>query len=492
MFNERLKTFQNSNIIDKLNAISFIFFCMVAIDCSLTGGGHWLMVGPISFRMILGFLAATIAVPSIIRKIPQWYKDPILISLLLFVIYLAICAYIGLKKGNPRGLLLSDIKGFAWLFLVPIAVAVINNRERLTILMRCLIGTAVIQALMILAFNAAFVLDNKVYDIFYRTWMNIQLATIDQISATTYRFFFNSAPYMVVGILSMVYFQVRAKKFHTLYVVGAGLCLMALMMTFTRSIYGASFISIAVALILSFLCCAQQRKRLIGQITIAVAVVVVLTAFQYIVLGCNSAQFALARTFSIEIGEESGSREQGEAIRHEVLGAGEQDEAMIPETHGVGEQDEQVLQEMIYQQQLYIKDTQNSDITREVILRELREMARNSPVFGNGLGAAIASREDGYVEYFYQDIVNKAGYLGLLLYYFPIGYVIFSIARKWKNSDADQKLLNIIWISGITVFLVATYFNPYMNSSLGICCYSIAIACFRLGPEQANSVVTSI
>ncbi len=87
------------------------------------------MIGPFSFRMILGLLAAGAAAPSMIRSISRWHKDPILISLLLFIIYLAVCAIVGLKKGNPAGLLLSDIKGFAWLFLVPVAMAVVNNQQ---------------------------------------------------------------------------------------------------------------------------------------------------------------------------------------------------------------------------------------------------------------------------------------------------------------------------------------------------------------------------
>jgi O-antigen ligase len=290
---------------------------------------------------------------------------------------------------------------------------------------------------------------------------------------------------MVIGTLCMVYFQVRAQKFHALYAVGTGLCLMALMMTFTRSIYGAAFISLAAAFILSIICYAHQRKRLVGQIVIAIAIVALLAAFQYIFLGCNSAQFALARTFNIEIAEESGPGEQDEAIKQETPGVGAQDEEISQGTPGVGEQDDTILQETTYQQH-YIEDTQNSDMIRKITLKELREMIRKSPVFGNGLGAAIASREGGYVEYFYQDIVNKTGFLGLLLYYFPIGYMIFSLARKWKNSDADQRLLNITWICGIAVFIIATYFNPYMNSSLGICCYCIVIASFNIRPVQAN------
>lgn len=490
MIREKIQTFSYMKITDKLNTISYIVFCIIAIDCSLTGGGHWLMAGPFSIRMILGVLAVVAAIPSIILNIRQWYKDPMLISLLLFVVYVAFCAFRGVKNGNPSNLLLMDIKGFAWLFLVPVAVAVINKPERLITLMRCLAVTAVLQALIILVFNTIFVLDADTYHVFYRTWMDIQMATVDHISDTTYRFFFNSAPYMVIGILCMVYFQLRAPRFNVAFSVGVGLCLTALMLTFTRSIYGAVFISFGLALILAFIYYARQRKVLIIQVSVAIAVLMLLVTLQQIVLGCNNAQFAFARTFNMEIPDESANEE----ITQGAHDSTQPNEEITQGAHDSAQAYEEVTEEVlpVQQQHQYIEDTKNSDIIRQVTLQELHEMIQQNPVFGNGLGAAIASREGGLVEYFYQDLINKTGLVGILLYYFPIGYMVFTMVRKGKSSHPDLKLLKIIWFSGLGVFLLATYFNPYMNSSLGICCYSIAIACFRLKAENTSDGAASI
>jgi O-antigen ligase len=377
------------------------------------------------------------------------------------------------------------------------------------VLMLCCCGR-VIQALIIFTFNALFVLDSRIYDLFYRAWMHMQLATVDQISATTYRFFFNSAPYMVIGILCLTYLQLYAHRFRWFYAVGMGLCLAALMLTFTRSIYGAAAISLAIALVFALVYCARRRKRLAGQIAVAMAAFALLVVFQQVALGCNTAQFAIARTFNLKIpaGQNDGrANEESNEEAHDFIQPDEQhmresydvqaNNEIIPGTDSVqvfeeinlgtdysAVKNEEIPGEVSLRQQQYIIDTKNSDQIRENTLQELNEMICRSPVFGNGLGAAVACREGGYVEYFYQDIVNKTGFFGLLLYYFPIGYMVFSIARKWKSSDADRKLIDITWICGMTVFLAATYFNPYMNSSLGICCLSIAIACFRLGHSR--------
>lgn len=487
MIKEKFQAFLRMNITSKLNAVSLVIFCMIAIDCSLTGSGHWLKAGPLSFRVLLCVLAVAAAVPSFIRCIRQWIKDPMLLSLLLFVIYIGICAIRGFIIGNSTDLLLSDIKGFAWLILVPIAAAVVNRPERLIMLMRCLAFAAAAQAVMIVFFNAVFVADGSVYDIFYRNWMEIKFATVDQISPTTYRFFFNSSPYLAIGILCMTYFQLRTTRFSFVYVAGMSICLMALILTFTRSLYGAVFVSLVLAIIFGIICFPSKRKRLAVHIAAGLFVVILLIVIQQYVLGCNSVQFALARTFNTSIMQNSRNdkviveiydedtqsfEEAGETSLNDV-----QQNSHIENTQNSDQAEDTSLNEL---QHYYIKSTQNSDAVRDATLHELYEMIRLNPVFGNGLGAAIESRQGGLVEYFYHDLINKTGFFGLLLYYFPIVSMVYMLVRSRKSRDIEQKLLNTIWIVSILVFISATYFNPYMNSSLGICCYSIAVACFRL------------
>jgi hypothetical protein len=119
----------------------------------------------------------------------------------------------------------------------------------------------------------------------------------------------------------------------------------------------------------------------------------------------------------------------------------------------------------------YMQKSNESDLMRGITVEELREAIIQSPLFGNGLGYAIKSRSDGLVEYFYLDILAKTGIIGLTLFCYPFCSIIVHLIRS-KNTD----ILRIVLSSGLVVFFSASYFNPYLNTSLGICYYSCIIS----------------
>ncbi len=124
----------------------------------------------------------------------------------------------------------------------------------------------------------------------------------------------------------------------------------------------------------------------------------------------------------------------------------------------------------------YIRDTIESDSIRSVTISELIELIKKSPVWGNGFGASIASRSNGLVEYFFLDLLAKTGMLGFFLYCLPFALISIRIIKRQYNDI----LLMITLYSGLIAFFVASFFNPYMNSSLGIAYYSFVISVDRL------------
>lgn len=123
--------------------------------------------------------------------------------------------------------------------------------------------------------------------------------------------------------------------------------------------------------------------------------------------------------------------------------------------------------------------TKESDALRDNTQNELIGMIKQHPFCGNGLGASIPLRPAGLVEYIYHDILNKIGLIGLLLYLFPVIYMISQLIKTFKLKEKGW-IIKLTWLSGLWAFLVATYFNPYMNSSLGICFYGLCIAAFMI------------
>ena len=445
---------EEKDVWQKLNVMSFVAFCLLIIDCTISGAGRWLMLGPLSLRMILGLFAMILAIPGIITLIKKWFRNPMLISLAIFILYLIYSAYIGIKHGNSMNVLITDIKGFAWLFMVPVAVAVVNTKARLQIVMRCIIFGAAIQALIILIINIVSIFNSAGSRIFLGYVFNLQIGFMENITVSMFRIFFKSGTYLVVACVCMFYFQLHEERFRWWYSIATGLCLNAVLLSFTRSLYGAAIVAALLTIVFYFIAATGKRKRWITHLATCILFFMALILFQQAISGAHYLRFAVARSLTMDV---IGNQQPGTSPQpgEEAIDLG--------------------------QQQRYIDRTKESDNNiRNIIVVELNAKIKQSPIFGNGLGSTIDLRAGGFVEYFYHDIMNKMGAMGLLLYCFPVAYMFFILLKEWKKGDRQITKLRIAWLCALSAFLVITYFNPYMNAVLGISCYSIAIACYML------------
>lgn len=434
-----------STFIETTSRVSFIALCILLIDCAISGGGHWFWIGTLSFRMIFGLIAALCALPSIFIRLRTWIKNPVIISFVLFIFYLAISAYIGISKGNRTDVIGSDLAGFAWLFIIPVAMAVITTRKRIDTVVKCVIIGAVVQALMVIVINLFSLFNHDYAQPMFDKFMEMQMGFAEPITQNLFRIFTKSSPFMIMGIIGLFYLQTRSERFNWAYIIMSGLCLNALLITFTRSIYGSAFIALILTIILFLVFCKESRKKLVMHIIFVSIATVVFVLAQQFASGENYIKFAVSRALSIDV------------VSEEQIDAGEVTESEL-------------------NRQKYIMVTADSDDLRKDTRQELVAMIKQSPVFGNGLGAAIDCRENGLVEYFYHDLINKMGILGLVIYFFPIGYLLIFSFVKWRELEKDHKLQSILFFCGLSAFLFASYYNPYMNAVLGISCYAICIS----------------
>ena len=365
LFMDSLNRIYKENTNDIFNTISFFAVCLILMDCTISGGGRWLMIGPISFRMLLGIIASLCAIPSILKGIAKWIRNPIIISLILFVVYMGISAWIGVKNGNRIDVLLSDLKGFAWLLLVPVAIVVMNSRERFEFAMRCVIIAAVLHAVIVLILNIICIYYKGWFGLLYQPVLDMQFGFIGVITSSMVRIFTKSAPYLIIAVIFMAYFAVREEKYKWLLGIGSGLCINTILMTFTRSLYGAAFVAILAAMIFLIVFTKNKWKRLLLHMSVAVVVAAVVVVSQQLMSGANYTKFAIARTFSLDI-----------------ISMDKQYEQMLAEGQEI---DEELL--VFIQQQQYLEITKDSDnIIRETTLKELKESIQKNPIFGNGLG----------------------------------------------------------------------------------------------------------
>lgn len=455
------KEFRRGTFTQRCSQLSFGVLCLFLLECSITGGGRYWEVGPVSVRILLGGLAAVLALPELFQHLGAYLKKPSIWLTLIFVAWLAFCAWLGIRSNNRMDVLITDVKGFMWLFLIPVFVAVVRSRDRLRTLLSWVLAGAVIQAALILAVNAAVVLSDNPEPLC--RWLTARsVGLVDIVSNKLVRVFFKSSPYMIVGCVVVLFRQARAPKLRWRYVLAVALLFNALLLSYTRSLYGALGLTAVLSITAVLILCPAGRKRVLAFLLAAVVCFGVLVTVQEFVLEGSYLSFAVSRTIGQEVPTSWASQLRGR-IRGDISDDKPNDAEMD-------------------RQRSYIEVTEKSDRFRQETQDGLKDCIRRSPIIGCGLGAAAASRDSGVDEYFYLDMLARTGIVGLLLYMLPFGYVVLWCLRR--RSLLRECPEGAAVVCGLCTFWVVTWFNPWMNAVLGIAWYAVTLSVPQALEEQ--------
>lgn len=453
--------FRRGTFTQRCSQLSFGVLCLFLLECSITGGGRYWEVGPVSVRILLGGLAAVLALPELFRHLGAYLKKPSIWLTLIFVAWLAFCAWLGIRSNNRMDVLITDVKGFMWLFLIPVFVAVVRSRDRLRTLLSWVLAGALIQAALILAVNAAVVLSDNPEPLC--RWLTARsVGLVDIVSNKLVRVFFKSSPYMIVGCVVVLFRQARAPKLRWRYVLAVALLFNALLLSYTRSLYGALGLTALISIVAVLILCPAGRKRVLAFLLAAVVCFGVLVTVQEFVLEGSYLSFAVSRTIGQEVPTSWASQLRGR-IRGDISDDKPNDAEMD-------------------RQRSYIEVTEKSDQFRQETQDGLKDCIRRSPIIGCGLGAAAASRDSGVDEYFYLDMLARTGIVGLLLYILPFGYVVLWCLRR--RSLLRECPEGAAVVCGLCTFWVVTWFNPWMNAVLGIAWYAVTLSVPQALEEQ--------
>lgn len=453
--------FRRGTFVQRCSQLSFGVLCLFLLECSITGGGRYWEAGPVSIRILLGGLAAVLALPELFRHLGAYLKKPSIWLTLIFVAWLAFCAWLGIRSNNRMDVLITDVKGFMWLFLIPVFVAVVRSRDRLRTLLSWVLAGAVIQAALILAVNAAVVLSDNPEPLC--RWLTARsIGLVDIVSNKLVRVFFKSSPYMIVGCVVVLFRQARAPKLRWRYVLAVALLFNALLLSYTRSLYGALGLTAVLSITAVLILCPAGRKRVLAFLLAAVVCFGVLVTVQEFVLEGSYLSFAVSRTIGQEVPTSWASQLRGR-IRGDISDDKPNDAEMD-------------------RQRSYIEVTEKSDQFRQETQDGLKDCIRRSPIIGCGLGAAAASRDSGVDEYFYLDMLARTGIVGLVLYMLPFGYVVlWCLQRRSLLRECPE---GAAVVCGLCTFWVVTWFNPWMNAVLGIAWYAVTLSVPQALEEQ--------
>lgn len=450
-----------SKVVQICDKIAFALLCVLMVDIGIFGAGKVVYVGPLSFRHALLLALAVAAVPVMLAKWRELAKNPFMWLLFIFFVWVAVTAVIGFFNGHRTSLIITDIKGFMFFVFLPIFLSVLRTKDRAHLVMKLLIASSAVLALICVACLVVYLCDRSTLTEFSRYGYAIQFSRIGSITAKIPRLYFMSGLYMLCGCAFGIYFHAveKDRKFSWIYCVVTGLCLFALLLSYTRSVYLAIVVAAAVT-VLSMLPGSdkQNRKKLLIHIGVAACVCLCLIGVFSVVANTNYLSYAFSRTAVSLVPEET------TAPTNPV--ESEPTEVTTPPTE---------LTEEEYWKQSYNKETAASDALRLTTTEELWVNIRKSPIVGLGLGAEIPSRPDGLNEYIYLDVWSKMGIVGLVLYFLPLLWILLRIA-KTKEDDLCTRREKCMWVAVLLGFMAYSYFNPYMNGSMGVIFYCCTMA----------------
>ena len=427
--------------------IGLICLCLFFFDCACSGSGRYLAFGPVTPRIILTGLIMLFAAPTFFHEVDKQIRNPLNWLVLVFLCYMVFEAFRGQALGNNASVMRTDVKGFIYMLLIAGMLGLIRESRDVRLAVNAVLAGCFVQSLICVVSNI--VLSGfapSFYEAYVEGIWKINRGTILPCEYGAYRVFCKSSIYLVAACAILLGRIVRAKKageiigYAALFLLNAE----AILLTYTRSIYLTT--GVVFILTLAFCLFTAPVKQTLLRTVLLLLIFLGLTYGQELILKQGNLQYACARCFSFDLNAH----------------------LPLPHTWTEGDVDMEEI-------------TANSNETRAATVNGLKAIIREYPLIGRGLGATGEER-DGADEYFYLDVLARMGVVGLILYLLPAVLALIRLCKR-RRALREEPETGLIAI-GLIGFLIATYFNPWMNAVLGIAWYALTLAAIWLLDEQ--------
>ena len=445
MKTSRIQSISNGKKFELFSKISFVMLVLYFLDILLLGTGAVGRIGFFSTRILFFGLAGLFSLPLIIKDFKYLIKQPYVVVIIVFMLWVTIGAIRGVINGNSLSIIKTDIFGFLNFCILPTMVCVLKNQRRVTILLRCIVTACITMAVLaiILSFFPFFPNREELYQ-FLNDTGTAAITVMDGVSTRV--FLHTASRYFLVSYLIILAWLINSsdKKQIALGMISMGLLMVGIFMSYSRAPYAGSVLGVFTFAVLVFIFNRKKLKRFVCLVLVsallAVAVIGTISAVQKY----NLFKPAVYRVLL--------------SVTYEIPGTVAPGDTVVPD-------DVFDIQE---------KEEVNLNV-RQTKLNLLKDSIAKNPIFGNGLGAAI-DLYSGYVEYIYHDFVNKIGYIGLFLFFLPLLLHIGCIFKHFKaNFGKEHQFMCFALFASMTYFLFISYFNPCMNTTVGISCYVLSM-----------------
>lgn len=433
-----------------MEIITYISLVLYMFDVVLLGTGELTKSFGIQSRMIFFGISILASVVLILLDFKKYLNNKYLISVLVFMAVIFIAAIRGFIGKQNTTILLSDFKGFLNFLIVFPMMAVMYKKNRVISFLKMLcLSLGVVSVLgIILAFYLQMPLEMRhgTYDFFD----GYNICMITELTGKVTRIFFNSGSRLFfAGFALSIVFSLIENKRKFIWIFIASLDIFGVFISYTRSGYLAFAIGIFAFVVLILLFYRDFFKPLAIRACIVGGIVAVLIGTVSVAEKANLVDVAINRCLfaGAEIEDTDTNVEK-------------------PSDNKNDKNDKNVL-------------TNEKAEIQNLAIREQRktlalENIKNHPFFGGGLGVSN-DINDGFIEYFYLDILSKIGFIGFIIFIIPFLFSVFDTIILRDIFCKEQRLLALAAQLGCLFVFVISYFNPCLNSSVGLFMYSLAL-----------------
>ena len=434
-----------------MEMITYISLFLYMFDVVLLGTGELTKNFGIPSRMIFFGISVLAAVVLILLDLKKYLNNKYLISVLVFMVVIFIAAIRGFVGKQNTTILLSDFKGFLNFLIVFPMMAVMYKKNRVISFLKMLcLSLGVVSVLgIILAFYLQMPLEIRhwAYDFFD----GYNICMITELTGRVTRIFFNSGSRLFfAGFALSIVFSLIENKRKIIWIFIASLDIFGVFISYTRSGYLAFAIGIFAFVVLILLFYRDFFKPLAIRACFVAGIVVVLIGTVSVAEKANLVDVAINRCL--------------------FAGAEIEDNDTNVDKPSDNKND---------------KNNKNDKLTNEkaeiqnLAIREQRktlaiENIKKHPFLGGGLGVSN-DINDGFIEYFYLDILSKIGFIGFIIFIIPFLFSAFDTIILLDVFCKEQRLLALAAQLGCLFVFVISYFNPCLNSSVGLFMYSLAL-----------------
>lgn len=436
-----------------MEMITYISLVLYMFDVVLLGTGELTKSFGIQSRMIFFGISVLAAVVLILLDLKKYLNNKYLISVLVFMVVIFIAAIRGFVGKQNTTILLSDFKGFLNFLIVFPMMAVLYKKNRVISFLKMLsLSLGVVSVLgIILAFYLQMPLEMRrgAYDFFN----GYNICMITELTGKVTRIFFNSGSRLFfAGFALSIVFSLIENKRKIIWIFIASLDIFGVFISYTRSGYLAFVIGIFAFVVLILLFYRDFFKTLAIRACFVGGIVVVLIGMVSVAEKVNLVDVAINRCLfaGAEIEDTNTNVEKPSDNKNDKNNKNDKSEL-----------------------------TNKKAEIQNLAIREQRktlalENIKKHPLFGGGLGVSN-DINDGFIEYFYLDILSKIGFIGFIIFIIPFLFSVFDTIILRDVFCKEQRLLALAAQLGCLFVFVISYFNPCLNSSVGLFMYSLAL-----------------